>query len=211
MSAARPPAQWIALASLALAVAVVWTVASQARHWEPCADPGRLVDMTGIPMTRTWEIRTEEHAHTPLLAWAQGEIERPSGDLDYQVMRSDQGMNHRLSWHLKLQRLYEPESTWTETLDAGGETVPVHWSRQRIEYGNLYLTARMDFLGTRPIRLLLWDLLETAPGQLLFGTLAITSYVVEIAVEPEHEARSRGLARQWLAAVADRNREACTP
>ena len=210
MSDARNLSQRVAWALLVVTLAIVWISEFRGDRWETCAQPDRLVDMLAIPKTLTSEIRGAPREYTLLFEWVVGELERPGGDLDYQVMRSDQVMNHRLNWHLKLQRLYQPSSTWVEFVDIDGERLPIHWSKQPIEYGNEYLTARMDILGSEPVGVLLWDLLRTAPGQLVFGTIPITSYVVELAAKPEQEAVNRELATEWLEAVARRNRVACS-
>ena len=209
-TATRTLLMWTSWTMLLVTAALVWFSEFRPRLWEPCADVDRLTNTSELQGTKNVEEPLLRRESEFLFDWKRGDLEASVGQLNYHIMRSRGSINYAMNVYLKLERLYQPSKTWVEERLVDGDEISIQWSNQALgNRGSQYHVARLDFLGARPIRSTLWNSILTAPSQLINGTLAVTTYLVETTSNAGDDGAVKRQATEWLEAVVRRNREAC--
>lgn len=197
------------LAVLLVTAVLVWTVQLRAGRWEPAAHPEKIVMASEIPGTKTVHEKKTKKKDRVIFDRYIGELETPTGAASYQILRSDQPSELTWSWVLKLDRPLDPLDSWGESREVDGESIVVHWVEESIG-STKHFAASTEVLGCEPVQSLLASQIQSAPRQLLHGSLPLTVYVVEATVSRIEEEAVKQVASEWLGAAVSHHREVCS-
>jgi hypothetical protein len=207
--ASRPLLPMLVLA-VAAAVPIGWR-AFAGGHWEDCANPDALLDAVRVPGTRSAQ-RLDPPPGGRAFARVVGELDASAGGipLEFRLVRSVRVLTLVDAWPAWLGLEWDPDWIARREVEIGAERVTVRVAARRLR-GYVQIFAALLVHAGRPLDGLLSRQLETAPAQVLRGTLPITLYAAGGTVPDAAETEAEAAGVRWVLEAWRRHREVCGP